>query len=148
MLAPLVMTLALSSGAAVAGQAADPPDALLALVEGQARRIEALEARLAALQQEVAQLRQPPVTPAVAPPVAPAVPADDDREAKSDLVDHAVAGEAPEDAMPEGPAGRPAARPGHRRLRQPAGGGGPRLGGQPRDPQQLVARSACADRSG
>ena len=103
MLAPLVMTLALSSGAAVAGQAADPPDALLALVEGQARRIEALEARLAALQQEVAQLRQPPVTPAVAPPVAPAVHADDDREAKSDLVDHAVGGEAPEDAMPEGP---------------------------------------------
>jgi len=103
MLAPLVMTLALSSGAAVAGQAADPPDALLALVEGQARRIEALEARLAALQQEVAQLRQPPVTPAVAPPEAPAVQADDDREAKSDLVDHAVGGEAPKDAMPEGP---------------------------------------------
>jgi cell division protein FtsB len=64
MLAPLVMTLALSSSAAVAGQAADPPDALLALVEGQARRIEALEARLAALQQEVAQLRQQPETPA------------------------------------------------------------------------------------
>jgi hypothetical protein len=103
MLAPLVMTLALSSGAAVAGQAADPPDALLALVEGQARRIEALEARLAALQQEVAQLRQPPVTPAVAPPEAPAVPADIDREAKSDLVDHAVGGEAPKDATPEGP---------------------------------------------
>jgi outer membrane protein N len=103
MLAPLVMTLTLSSGAAVAGQSADPPDALLALVEGQARRIEALEARLAALQQEVAQLRQPPVTAAVAPPVAPAVHADDGREAKSDLVDHAVGGEAPEDATPEGP---------------------------------------------
>jgi predicted porin len=103
MLAPLVMTLALSSSAAVAGQAADPPDALLALVEGQARRIEALEARLAALQQEVAQLRQPPVTPAVAPHEAPAVPADDDREAKSDLIDHAFAGKPPTDAVPEGP---------------------------------------------
>jgi predicted porin/cell division protein FtsB len=98
----LVLTLLLSSGAAAAGQTADPPDSLAALVKSQMRRIEALEARLAALQQEVAQLRQPPATPAA----APAGPTDlVQTQAKSALVDHAVAGEAPEEAMPEGPQG-------------------------------------------
>jgi len=64
MLPLLVLTLLLSSGAAASGQTADPPDSLAALVKSQLRRIEALEARLAALQQEVAQLRQQPETPA------------------------------------------------------------------------------------
>jgi predicted porin/cell division protein FtsB len=100
MLPLLVLTLLLSSGAAASGQTADPPDSLAALVKSQLRRIEALEARLAALQQEVAQLRQQPETPAAAPAEPPAAVR---AQAKSELVDHAVAGEAPGEAMPEGP---------------------------------------------
>ena len=94
------MTLALSSGAAVRAAADDPPEALLALVKEQMRRIEALEARLAALQQEVRQLRAQPLAAAQPPAAAPApVPKD-----QNVLVQHAVAGEPPEDAMLEGPA--------------------------------------------
>ena len=101
MLVSIVVTLLLSSVAAVAaGQGADQPESLAALVKSQMRRIEALEARLAALQQEVAQLRQQPETPAAAPAEPPAAVR---AQAKSALVDHAVAGEAPEEAMPEGP---------------------------------------------
>jgi len=100
MLLPSVVALVLSSGAAVAGQAADPQESLAALVKSQLSRIEALEARLAALQQEVAQLRQQPETPAPAPAEPPAVV---DSQAKSELVDHAVAGEAPGEVVPEGP---------------------------------------------
>ena len=104
MLPLLALTLLLSSGAAAAGQGADPPDSLAALVKSQLRRIEALEARLEALQQEVAQLRQQPVTPAAAPSTGEP-PDVVHAQAKSELVDHAVAGEAPGEAMPEGPQG-------------------------------------------
>ena len=100
MLPLLVLTLLLSSGAAASGQTADPPDSLAALVKSQLRRIEALEARLAALQQEVAQLRQQPTAPAVGPAEPPAVVR---AQAKSELVDHAVAGEAPGEVIGEGP---------------------------------------------
>ena len=107
MLPLLALTLLLSSGAAAAGQGADPPDSLAALVKSQLRRIDALEARLAALQQEVAQLRQQPMAPAAGPAEPPAVV---HAQAKSELVDHAVAGEAPGEAIAGRPAGRPATR--------------------------------------
>ena len=100
MLPLLVLTLLLFSGAAATGQTADPPDSLAALVKSQLRRIEALEARLAALQQEVAQLRQQPTAPAVGPAEPPAVVR---ALAKSERVDHAVAGEAPGEVIGEGP---------------------------------------------
>ena len=102
MLAPLAMTLALSSGAAVRAAADDPPEALLALVKEQMRRIEALEARVAALQQEVGQLRPPPASPQGPPAEAPAAARAED-EGGTELVHHAAAGHAPAGQVPEGP---------------------------------------------
>ena len=88
-----------------AARAQEPPaagqqEALARLLQAQLLRIEALEARLAALQAEVRDLRAQPVAPAQPPAAAPApVPKD-----QNVLVQHAVAGEPPEDAIPEGPA--------------------------------------------
>lgn len=102
MLAPFVMTLALSSRAALAGEAAATPEELAGLVKEQMRRIEALEARVAALQQEVGQLRQQPVSPQGPPAEAPAAARAED-EGGTELVHHAAAGDAPEGQVPEGP---------------------------------------------
>ena len=88
-----------------AARAQEPPaaaqqEALARLLQAQLLRIEALEARLAGLQQEVQQLRTQPLAAAQAPAAAPApVPKD-----QNVLVQHAVAGEPPEDAILEGPA--------------------------------------------
>jgi predicted porin len=100
-LASLALALALHpSSASTQEVKAGSQEALAQLLRDQARRIEALEASLQALQQEVQQLRQQPVTAGVEPPVAPEAAA---AEETNDLVDHAVAGEPPADAYPEGP---------------------------------------------
>jgi len=93
-LTSLALAIALcSSGASAQEAKAGSQEALAQLLSDQARRIEALEARLLALQQEVQQLRQQPT---VAPEAA--VP-----EETNNLVDHALAGKPPADAYPEGP---------------------------------------------
>jgi predicted porin len=102
----LVVTL-LPAMARAQQPAAAPSDALQKLVIEQARRLEALEARLAALQAEVTDLKTMAgrVTPATAVPGAPVT----DEEPP---VDHAVGGTAPlypDDHAPE--ADLPTARP-------------------------------------
>ncbi len=101
LLVPIVVALALSSGAALAGETADTPAELAGLVREQMRRIEALEARVAELQQEVGRLRQGPLPAAGPAAEAPAAP----RAEETDLFDHAAAGEAPKGPAPEGPQG-------------------------------------------
>ena len=91
-----------------AARSQEPPpageqEALARLVNEQLRRIEALESRLAALQQEVKDLRARPGGPVVAagePPAAVGAPAPDH---ENEMVQHAVGGKPPEDADPEGP---------------------------------------------
>ena len=81
--------------------AAAQQEALARLLQAQLSRIEALEARLAALQAEVRDLRAQPVAPAQPPAAAPA-PAP---EVQQVLIEHAVAGEPPQDVDPAGPSG-------------------------------------------
>jgi predicted porin len=104
LLVRFVVTLALSSGAALAGEAADTPDDLAGLVRDQMRRIEALEARVAELQEEVGRLRQGPAPSPGPPAEAPAADRAEDEDA-TDLFDHAAGGKAPKGPVPEGPQG-------------------------------------------
>ncbi len=94
-LVPLVVVLTIHPLSASAQQPADTAE-LVRLATEQLRRIEALEARVSALQEEVRALRTQPG----AAPAAPAVPEEEDNV----LVDHALAGGPPEDAQLEGPA--------------------------------------------
>ena len=104
----LALVLTMLSMLPATARAQQPPpvqnEALQRLVSEQARRLEALEARLAALQTEVKELRglsgaapaQPPAVVAGAQPVP--------EEEEKQLVDHATTGQAQPDADQHGPA--------------------------------------------
>lgn len=94
--ASIVVAIVIGPAAALAQEPAQP-DALIRLANEQLRRIEALEARVSALQEEVKALKAQPGAP---PAPAPAVAVDD-----NPLVDHALGGEPPDDPYAEGPAG-------------------------------------------
>jgi outer membrane protein N len=94
-LASVAVVIVLGPAVALAQQPPAQPDALIRLANEQLRRIEALEVRVSALQEEVKALRAQPGTPPAPVPVA----IDDNV-----LVDHALGGEQPDDPQMEGPA--------------------------------------------
>lgn len=99
----IALVVILVPATALAGQpAAAPNDALQKLVTEQARRLEALEARLAALQAEVTDLRT--LAGRATPPTVPGAQPQTIIEDKEPPVEHAVGGAAPlepDDHAPE-----------------------------------------------